>query len=596
MKLKISLFILAIGLFVSPILKAQAQSGITVAELKKHIEYLASDSLKGRKPGTPESKLAANYIRQQLLDAGIKTLGEDGFQYFEVIVSVEPGQQSKVMVADKKAIMDSSFIIMPFSGNGSVEAEVVFAGFGMEIDQDSLQWNDYQDLDVKGKWVMVLRGDPEPDKDESLFISYGSDRDKAILAKDHEAAGILFVNGPQFGDENSLSNPTFSRVTANVGLPAINITAALANEILAAKETTIKQLEEEIIGGMKSHSFATGMNIDATAELQRIAVNTQNVVGILPGNDPLLSNEYILIGAHYDHLGFGGPGSGSRMPDTLAIHNGADDNASGVAGMLELAGQLAANKENLKRSIIFMAFGGEEMGLLGAQFFNSTPLVALKQVKTMVNLDMIGRLDSSARSIMLAGTGTAVGMDSLLSDFEKNSKLSFNHSPEGYGASDHASFYASGVPVLFFSTGAHADYHTPYDDADRINYEGEKEILDYAFQLVVELASRGEALAFQESGPKQKQARYGRGLKVKFGIMPDFTSTANDGLGVGGVTAGGPASKANMKKGDKIVAIDGKAVTNIYDYMNRLKKLKPGQTISVDIIRDGEQKVLILVL
>lgn len=596
MKLKISLFILAIGLFVSPILKAQTQSGITVAELKNHIEYLASDSLKGRKPGTPESKLAANYIRQQLLDAGIESLGEDGFQYFEVIVSVEPGQQSKVMVADKEAIMDSSFIIMPFSGNGSVKAEVVFAGFGMEIDQDSLQWNDYQELDVKGKWVMVLRGDPEPDKDESLFISYGSDRDKAILAKDHEAAGILFVNGPQFGDAHSLSNPTFSRVTANVGLPAINITAALANEILAAKETSIKQLEEEIIGGMKSHSFATGMNIDAAAELQRIAVNTQNVVGILPGNDPLLSNEYILIGAHYDHLGFGGPGSGSRIPDTLAIHNGADDNASGVAGMLELAGQLAANKENLKRSIIFMAFGGEEMGLLGAQFFNSTPLVALKQVKTMVNLDMIGRLDSSARSIMLAGTGTAVGMDSLLSDFEKNSKLSFNHSSEGYGASDHASFYASGVPVLFFSTGAHADYHTPYDDADRINYEGEKEILDYAFQLVVELAGRGEALAFQESGPKQKQARYGRGLKVKFGIMPDFTSTANDGLGVGGVTAGGPASKADMKKGDKIVAIDGKAVTNIYDYMNRLKKLKPGQTISVDIIRDGEPKVLILVL
>jgi C-terminal processing protease CtpA/Prc len=197
---------------------------------------------------------------------------------------------------------------------------------------------------------------------------------------------------------------------------------------------------------------------------------------------------------------------------------------------------------------------------------------------------------------MLAGTGTATEMEGFLANFEENSNLSFGHSPEGYGASDHASFYASGVPVMFFSTGAHEDYHTPFDDADKINYEGEKQILDYAYGIIVDLVNRDDNLTFQEAGPRKKTTGYGRGLKVKLGIMPDFTSSENNGLGVGGVTNGGPASKAGMQKGDRIIAIDGLEIANIYDYMNRLKKLKPGQTISVDVIRNNEKKVLVVVL
>ncbi len=575
---------------------SQTTADITVPELKAHVEYLASDELEGRKPGTKGGMLAATYIRDHFLQYGIKTIGEDGFQYFDVIMSVEPGTNNQLEINDDMGQLDSNYIVMPFSNNSSLNTTVVFAGFGMEIEHDSLQWNDYQDIDPTGKWVLVLRGDPEPDNDESLFISYGGDRDKAILARDKEAAGIIFVNGPQFGDEHSLSKPTFNRVTANVGIPAVNISAALANKLLEESGTSIKELEEKIIAEMSNQSFEMVKTITANTELTRVEVKTQNVVGLLEGNDPQLKNEFIVIGAHYDHLGYGGPGSGSRMPDTVAIHNGADDNASGVSGLMEIAQRLAANKSSLKRSVLFMAFGAEEMGLLGSQFFNGSPLVDLKQIKAMINLDMIGRLDPEAKGIMVAGTGTAVEMDSLLLQYEKNSSLSFSHSPEGYGASDHASFYASGVPVLFFSTGAHPDYHTPFDDTHKINFEGEKEISDYAYAVTLDLINRDKALTFKEAGPKQKKTRYGRGLKVKFGIMPDFTSNANDGLGVGGVTKGGPASKANMKKGDKIVAIEGKAVTNIYDYMNRLKKLKPGQTISVDIIRDGEPMVLVIVL
>jgi len=590
--------ITTIIIFLFGFISTQAQvneSEITTKELKDHIYFLASDELEGRKPGTEGCMEAANYIRDQFISFGLTPIGDDGFQYFKVTTGITKGIDNKLILNDSAFELNTDFIPLPFSSNASLTAEVVFAGFGLALDHDSLQWNDYKDLDVNGKWVLVLRGDPEPDNNESLFISSSGDRDKALLARDNKAGGILLVNGPQYGDK--LLSGTFDRVTADVGIPVINITQSVANMIIENSGKTIVDLEKEIINQKKSISFPTGIEITGTTELIKNEVTTQNVVAIIEGSDPILKDEYIVIGAHYDHLGFGGQGSGSRTPDTLAIHNGADDNASGTAGIIELAEKLSNDREHLKRSVVIMAFGAEEMGLLGSQFFTNNALVDLKDVKAMFNFDMIGRLDTTDSGVMLAGTGTAVEYDSLLTIFEKDSQLSFNHSPEGYGASDHSSFYASNVPVLFFTTGAHADYHTPADDADKINYEGEKEILDYAYPLIVDIANMDDNLTYQEAGPKERAGGAGRrGLKVKLGIMPDFTATENDGLGVGGVTAGGPGSKAGMLKGDKIVAINGMAITNIYDYMNRLQKLKPGETISVDIIRNGNKKVLVVVL
>ena len=587
---------LIIFLFTGFTLHAQiAEPEITIKELKDHVYFLASDELEGRKPGTEGGLEAARYIRDQFTLFGLTPIGDNGFQYFDVTTGISKGIDNKLVLNDSTFELNTDFIPLPFSSNASLIEEVVFGSFGFEIDHDSLQWSDYKELDVEGKWVLILRGDPEPDKDESLFISSGSDRDKSLLARDHKAGGVLLVNGPQFGDK--LLSGTFDRVTADVGIPVINISQSVANMILEKSGKNINELEKEIIATMQPIAFPTGIEISGTTELIKNEVSTQNVVAIVEGNDPLLKDEYIVIGAHYDHLGFGGQGSGSRTPDTLAIHNGADDNASGTAGIIELAERLSSDREQLKRSVVIMAFGAEEMGLLGSQFFTSNALVDLKEVKAMFNFDMIGRLDTTDFGVMLAGTGTAVEFDSLLAMYEKESKLAFNHSPEGYGASDHASFYASNVPVLFFTTGAHPDYHTPADDADKINYEGQKEILDYAYPLIIDIANRDNNLTYQEAGPKERTGGAGRrGLKVKLGIMPDFTATENDGLGVGGVTAGGPASKAGMLKGDKIVAINGMAITNIYDYMNRLKKLKPGETISVDIIRNDNKKVLVVVL
>ncbi len=581
-------------LLVSTVMAGQQADEITVKELRDHVYFLASDSLEGRKPGTEGGKIAGDYIRDNFIEAGLSPIGADGFQYFKVTTSVEPGEGNIFEYNNTTAIFNEDFKLLAFSSNSKVEAEVVFAGYGMEIDHDSLKWNDFAGLDVEGKWVMILRSDPEPDNDSSLFISFAGDRDKLLTARDKKAAGVIFVNGTRTSSDDKLMSATFSRVTASAGLPAINITRKVANNVLGRN---IEDIENDIITSKETIGFETENKVLVVTSLNRVEVETQNVVAVIEGSDPELKNEYIVIGSHYDHLGWGGHGSGSRTPDTIAIHNGADDNASGVAAVIEIAEKLAHNSANLRRSVVVMAFGAEEMGLLGSQYFTNDPLISLKDIVLMVNFDMIGRLDSSKRVITISGTGTAEQMEDLLNKHEENSELNFNHSPEGYGASDHASFYGAGVPVMFFFTGAHEDYHTPEDDAHKINYPGEKEIIDFAYDVILDVANNDQRLTYKESGPQVKQSGRGRGgLKVKFGIMPDFASTANDGLGVGDVTPGGPASIAGMKKGDKIVSIEGMPVTNIYDYMARLKKLKPGQRVSVDIMRDGEKVILMVLL
>jgi len=320
----------------------------------------------------------------------------------------------------------------------------------------------------------------------------------------------------------------------------------------------------------------------------------QNVVAMLKGSNPALAGQYIIIGAHYDHLGMGGQGSGSRMPDTVAVHYGADDNASGVAGVIELAEKLASEKGNIGRSIVFMAFDAEEMGLIGSKYFVENPLVDLEEVIAMINFDMIGRL-KPAKTVAIGGTGTSEETEQLLKDLEKNSGLEFKLSPEGFGPSDHAAFYNKDIPVFFISTGAHGDYHTPYDNVEAINALGEVMVVKFAEKLVKELANRDDMLTFQEAGPKTR-ARHGYNFKVTFGIMPDFTSTENDGLRVDAVRGDGPAFAGGMEKGDKIVAIDGKSVGNIYDYMGRLKNLEAGQIVTVDVIRNGKVEVLLIQL
>ncbi len=584
-------FSLSPGLFSQTI----TSPDITVKDLTSDIFFLASDSLRGRYTGTPGSIRAAEFIRAQFKQAGLKLLGEDGFQFFEVVVSVRAGENNSFKIDDKSAKSGIDFTPFPFSRNASENCPVVFAGYGFEIKQDSLVWNDYEGVDVTGKWVMILRGDPEAEKQESRFAMYSDDRDKVLLARDKGAAGVIFVSGKHFDPKDELVSMYFDKTQSTAGIPVIDVKRSLADQILAADHVSVDTLESQLISGLKPHSMAISTKVDATTEVLQDKVMARNVVGLLEGSDPILKDSYIIVGAHYDHLGMGGPGSGSRLLDSLAIHNGADDNASGVAGVMELAALFASERPSIKRSIVFVAFDGEELGLLGSRRFVSNPLINMKNVDAMVNFDMIGRLKKDDQAIMIGGTGTSAESEGILDSLDTEG-IKLNFSPEGYGPSDHAAFYAENIPVFFFTTGAHEDYHTPDDDWDRINYEGEKKVLEIGGQLIKAIADRDQLLTFREAGPKKQEAKAGYKFKVTLGIMPDFTSSVQGGLGVGGVKKDGPAYKGGMLKGDIITAIDGLQVNDIYDYMGRLKKLQPGQVISVDILRDNKKLVLIIQL
>ncbi|QGY46686.1 M20/M25/M40 family metallo-hydrolase [Maribellus comscasis] len=565
---------------------------ITVEDLKTNIEYLASDSLKGRKTGDEGDRLAAEFIRTKFENAGLDLLFDNGFQKFSLVTSAEVGAGNTFSVNEISFEVESDYLPFAFSANTEVEAPVIFAGYGIDIDKDTLRWNDFAGINAKGKWVMVLQGDPDMDNPQSPFVEFSSERAKALTASDKNAAGLILVAGPSFSENDELSSLFFDKNSSRYSIPVIQVTRAVADKILAGKGETIKSLETQMLDENKSVQLETETKVKAIVNIRLKETQSQNVVAILPGRDENLKGEYIVVGAHFDHLGMGGPGSGSRAIDTIAVHNGADDNASGVAAVIELAEKLAATGEN-KRSIIFAAFGAEEMGLVGSKAFTADPPVETEKMKAMFNFDMVGRLDTTTNAISIGGTGTSKEAEDLLKELNNGFELAF--SEEGVGPSDHASFYLQNIPVFFISTGAHSDYHTPNDDPQFINYEGERKLVEYSYSLIKEISSRDDALNFQEAGAKFQRSRGGR-FKVTLGIMPDYAGLEKRGMRIDAVSKGKPADKGGMKKGDIITAIEGKKVGNIYDYMNRLQALEAGQRISVDIIRDDKETVLIIEL
>ncbi|MCX6287434.1 MAG: M20/M25/M40 family metallo-hydrolase [Bacteroidetes bacterium] len=585
---------LAIAGFTLPLFAQK--SGITAKDLKDYVYFLASDSLKGRKPGTAEMNVAAKYILEHFKTAGLKPLAENGFQYFDIVIDVTLGSENKLSLDSYDAAFRKDFIPLAFSSSGEVKANVVFAGYGFDLDLDSLKWSDYSGIDVKGKWVMIFRADPELDKTDSKFIPFSDARSKVLTAKDKGAAGVLLVTPRGLDKDDKLMAVVVENNEVTSGIPVVNIRHEVADRILAAKGMSADSLEHLITARQKPNSFETGMLFSGKVDVVQKHAKTANVIALLEGSDNVLRDEYLVVGGHYDHLGFGGPGSGSRVPDTNAIHNGADDNASGTAMVMELAKALGPQKSKLKRSILFIAFSGEEMGLLGSKYFVNNPPVDLKKIKAMFNFDMVGRFDKEKNSISISGTGTSAEGDSILKVFEKGLPFMVTHSPDGYGPSDHASFYSSNIPVFFFTTGVHMDYHTPADDADKLDYKAEKKIGDFSAALIADVDNLNKDLTFKESGKKENTGRSGRRLKVTLGIMPDFAGSEKKGLRVDGVTKDGPAYKGGMLKGDIIISVHGMKVENIYDYMARLNKLKAGMTVNVEVLRNGKVEILIIQL
>ena len=585
------IFIFCAAIFLTACAGTGKNASITADELTHITGKLASDRFFGRGTGTGGDSLAALYIVKEFEKAGANPFMESGLQPFTVNVAVEPGKNNRLVVDGREFKAGTDFMPLALSANSSLAAQVVFCGYGLLPSGDTLSRDDFAGLDVTGKWAMVLRGYPESDPASAGYGSISSDRIKVLNAREMGASGVLLVSGEKWDVADNLDKP--SRSEAPAGVPVLQIRRGVADSILENYGATIKELEEKTTDGESIAGTIVSVLVDAEADVEKREAVTSNVVMMLEGSSN--PSEYVIIGAHYDHLGMGGPGSSSRVPDTVAIHYGADDNASGVALMIELAERLAVAEAAHARNIIFVAFSGEEMGLLGSKQFVENMGIDPSVVNLMINLDMVGRM-KEGNGLQVGGVGTAAGLRDTVISYSDTTAIRLSFTPEGYGPSDHSSFYGKNIPVLYFTTGAHLDYHTPTDTPDKLNSKGMVKIGDLLTDLVSWAANSSSRLAFTEAGPKEPASPMGRRRGVTFGIMPDFAGNVTNGLRADFVTPGKPAALGGMIKGDIIVAIDSKPVSNIEDYMFRLSQLKPGQTVPVEVLRDGTRELLIIQL
>ena len=548
------------------------ESEITIPEIEGHITYLASDELKGRYPGTPEDRQVEAYISGEFKKEGLHLYDGTGLQHFEIVQEIEPGPDNHFRWNAQSLQLGTDFAPFAFSHPGTARAGVVFAGYGFQIDNGELHWDDYASLDVAGKWVLILRGVPGEQESSSPYINYSEDRGKALLASDLGAAGVIFVSGNSFDPDDQLV--TLSGRQAPVSIPVVQLSRDAADQLLtAAGQKSISAMESTLTASEQPASFALGIEADVEVDLQPKKMETANVIATLEGTHEELKNEYVVIGAHFDHLG------------TVAVHHGADDNASGVAGVLEASEWLSAHVP--ARSVLFAAFGAEEMGIIGSKYLVENPPIDMDSIQVMINMDMIGRLNED-RQLQIGGVGTSPGLKSLIESINSNYGFNLKFASEGYGPSDHAAFYAKDVPVLYFSTGAHSDYHTPNDQAAAINLEGTREVIAFVSEVAAALANQHDRIAFTEAGPKVQGSSRSRYGGITLGLMPDMTYDGDEGMPVMFVTEGRPAAIGGIQKGDIIVAIEGKKVGNIYDYMSRLEPLKEGMSIVVRVKRDND--------
>ncbi len=562
---------------------------ITAAEIQAHINYLASDELKGRDTGTEECLKAARYIENEFKKYGLLPFFDESYlQEFPFISSIQLTDNNALAITlpntELNPVLHKDYITVPFSGNADVDAEIVFAGFG--ISAPELEYDDYENLDVEGKVVVVLRNHPDQDNPHSEFDKFSPLRKKSSVARDKGAVGIIFVNGyEEFKQGDDLVDFTYDRGGAVTGFAIANVKREIIEDIFNSKGMSFKTHNENIIAEKKPASFIfENANAKLSTGVEEIETISWNVAGFIPGNGLKYANEYVVLGAHFDHLGMGGSNS-LYQGDNPQVHNGADDNASGTTGLLELAEKFASVQDKLNRSILFVAFSGEEYGLLGSSYFVNNMPINADQVATMINMDMIGRLNDE-KSLIVYGTGTSTDWKDVLSDINVyDFSLTFND--DGYGPSDHSSFYAKEIPVLFFFTGTHTDYHKPSDDADKIEAAGEEIILKYIFNLTSFIDRLKESPAYLLVEKKDMGQMPGR--KVWVGTIPDFAGEV-DGYKISGVSEGGPAQLAGLQGGDIIIKFGEKKISNIYDFTYALADFVPGDKVVV-VVKRGEEEI-----
>lgn len=579
---------------------------IATEDLLQHVTTLASEAMEGRLTGTKGSRLATDYVAQVMGAVGLRPAGDMGgwFQHygFDSTVSLGAGNRLTILGPESEHALtvDRDWRPLAFSGTGIIEpAEVVYAGYGLLAPAEGTfpAYDSYQDLDVRDKWVLAFRYLPEdlpPERRQQLH-EYAELRFKAMVARDKGARGLILVSGPSAQVKEQLVPLRSEAGSGSGSLPVLSVSDETAARLLGLADKELAATQEALDSGEPQPGFALpGVRIAAEIRLDRQRAADRNVLGRLDA-DRAPGDSLVVIGAHVDHIGHGEDKS-SRDEDAHAgkIHPGADDNASGVAALLEiaqsLAAQKAAGKLKLSHDILFAAWTGEELGRLGSAHFVKT-FAAPGQNKGLVppivaylNLDMVGRLD---KALYIQGVGSSSLWRSELERRNAPIGLPLRLQEDSYLPTDTTSFYLQGIPVLTAFTGAHADYNTPRDTADRLSYEGLVKVARLMALMTRGLAERPEApdyLAQEKPATGASRAN----LRAYLGTIPDYTETDVKGVRVNGVAKGGPAERGGLQSGDLIVAVAGKAIENIYDYTYALNALKVGQAVQVRVQRGGE--------
>ncbi len=568
------------------------------------VKYLADDKLKGRFPGTEGIEMAAVYIEEQFKLLGLKKFGDSYRQEFSVATSYSYDASSTVSletVVQRPGVpvnrlpkvkqnweISNDFVPLGFSDNGAASGEIAFVGFG--ISAPELKYDDYEGIDVKDKIVIFISENPDKDKKDSPFLPYSSLRYKASNARNKGAKGIIMVR-IQGDSMNVFERPEYQNRGKNSGIIAIQAWRQSLSKFFPKNKTLIF-LENEIVKNKQPMSFILP-NVTSYLKVELIDNESQtyNINAYVEGSDPVLKNEYILIGAHYDHLGYGGPTSMASSLGKPQIHNGADDNASGVAAIVEIAHKIAESP--LKRSVIFSSFSSEEIGLFGSSYFVNNPPVSLDKIVAMINLDMVGRMRDNELTAFGASTGDV--FSEVIDSLDLVDTLQIIKVNDAYGPSDHASFVVKNIPVVMFFTGIHEDYHKPSDDTEKINFGGMVWAVNFVYNFVETIGNKSVKPTFVKSVnavPERKKDKESGQSDVWFGIIPNFEENPL-GCIIAGSTPGSPADKAGLVAKDIIVKIDDTEIKNLYDFMYKIRAHKAGDVLNVHILRgeDHTQKV-----
>ncbi len=575
-----------------------------------HIKFLASPEMRGRESGSPELEKAAQYIAAQFKSDGLKPVeGKSYLQAFEITTSAKLGKGNRfdfVEGSDRESLQPGKeFVPFNFSSRGKATAGVVFAGYG--ITAPEYNYDDYAGLDVHGKLVIVLAHEPQEYDEKSVFegkiyTDHAQYYSKAANARKHGAAGVILINdqdnhrpvNPTAASEDDLETFGATAGPTDAGILFVQVKASVVAAWFKTAGKDLMDVEKAIDTDAKPRSFVLkGVEVTESVDVERVVKTVHNVLGYLPGE----TDEYLIIGAHYDHLGLGGQFS---LAPSLAgtVHPGADDNASGTAAVIELAKYFSALPKQ-KRGILFMTFAGEELGLLGSGYYANHPEMPLNKAVTMINMDMIGRVRDGKLYVGGAGTGTTLrqDLDALTPQF---SALHIDYSDNsGYGSSDHTSFTAKQVPVLFFFSGLHADYHKPSDTWDKIDANSAVEVV----QLVAAVTERIDAEAAPPKFVRVEEkdnphagvpSAGGSGYGPYFGSIPDFAEPPT-GVRFADITPGSPSAKAGLKAGDILIKLGADKIQNLYDFTYALRAHKAGDEVEVQVLR-GDQTVTAKVL